>query len=50
LITGFSVTYEKRHVEGAWATHPCFKVHFSNDELRPFSIKKAIKSLADNQN
>ncbi|TMP46469.1 MULTISPECIES: hypothetical protein [unclassified Pseudoalteromonas] len=26
LITGFSVAYEKRHVEGVWATHPCFKV------------------------
>jgi hypothetical protein len=50
LITGFSVEYEKRNVNGGWATHPCYKTHFSNDEIRPFSIKKAVKSLSDNSN
>lgn len=50
LITGFSVAYERRNVNGVWATHPCYKTHFTNDEVRPFSIKKAVKSLADNPN
>ncbi|QTL34493.1 hypothetical protein [Pseudoalteromonas viridis] len=48
LITGFSVDYERRNVGGTWVTHPCYKAHFSNDEIRPFSIAKAVKSVADN--
>ena len=47
LIVGFSVDFERRKVDGGWATHPCYKVHFSNDEIRPFSIAKAVKSVAD---
>lgn len=46
LITAFSVAYERRQNNGVWVTHPCYKVHFSNDEIRPFSIAKAIRSVA----
>jgi len=48
LITAFSVAYEKRQNNGVWATHPCYKVHFTNDEIRPFSIIKAVRSVAQN--
>ncbi|WP_105257910.1 hypothetical protein [Pseudoalteromonas sp. T1lg88] len=47
LIEGFIVAYEKRQNNGSWSTTACFKVHFSNGEIRPFSIKKAVKSVAD---
>ena len=46
LITAFSVAYEKRQNNGVWATHACYKVHFSNDEIRPFSIAKAVRTVA----
>ena len=49
LITGFSVAYERRNAGGVWATHPCYKAHFSNDEIRPFSIANAVRSAADNE-
>ncbi|SON51517.1 hypothetical protein [Vibrio tapetis] len=48
LITAFSVAYEKRQISGMWVTNACYKVHFSNDEIRPFSIAKAVKSVASN--
>lgn len=48
LITAFSVAYEKRQNNGVWATHACYKVHFSNDEIRPFSIAKAVRTVASN--
>ncbi|OOF28592.1 hypothetical protein [Salinivibrio proteolyticus] len=48
VITGFSVGFEKRNNNGVWASHPCYKVHFSNDEVRPFSINKAVKSASEN--
>ena len=49
LIIAFSVNYERRKNGDTWATHPCYKVHFSNDEVRPFSIDKAVKSIAQNR-
>ncbi len=47
LITAFGVDYETRKMDGVWATHPCYKTHFSNNEIRPFSIEKAIRSAAN---
>lgn len=47
LIIAFSVEYETRHNDGVWASYPCYKVHFSNKEVRPFSVKKAIRSIAN---
>lgn len=46
-ITGFSVSLEKRCINEVWASHLCFKVHFSNGEIRPFSIQKAVQSLVN---
>ena len=45
LITAFLVDFEPRKNNGGWASYPCYKVHFSNNETRPFSIKKALQSL-----
>lgn len=42
LITAFLVDFEPRKNNGVWASYPCYKVHFSNNETRPFSIKKAL--------
>jgi len=50
LITGFSVDFEKRKIKNVWSTHACYKVHFTNNEIRPFSIAKAVKSMADHSN
>lgn len=44
-ITGFSVDYELRKNSGNYAQHLCYKVHFSNKEVRPFSVREALKSL-----
>lgn len=46
LITAFSVEFEPRCNDGVWASHPCYKVHFSNREIRPFSIEKAVKAIS----
>lgn len=43
-ITAFSVDYELRN-NGQYAQHLCYKVHFSNKEVRPFSVPKALSSL-----
>lgn len=46
LITAFSVDYEKRKFGDEWTTNACYKAHFSNAEIRPFSIAKAVKSIS----
>ncbi|KZN50045.1 hypothetical protein [Pseudoalteromonas luteoviolacea] len=38
-IVAFSVDYETRQTNGLWSTHPCYKVHFSDKEILPFSTK-----------
>lgn len=45
-ILAFIVEYELRQVGQQYANHLCFKVKFSNNELRPFSIDKAINAVA----
>jgi len=45
-ILAFIVDYELRQVGQQYASHLCFKVKFSNNELRPFSIDKAITAIA----
>ena len=47
LIIAFSVDFEKRTIGNNWVTHPCYKVHFSNNEIRPFSIDKAVQSVTN---
>lgn len=44
-IKAFSVDYELRKNGGGYAQHLCFRVHFSNKEIRPFSIPKALKAI-----
>lgn len=44
-ITAFSVDYERRTNGGSRAQHLCYKVHFSNKEVRPFSVPKALKAV-----
>ncbi|KZN65227.1 hypothetical protein N473_01245 [Pseudoalteromonas luteoviolacea CPMOR-1] len=41
-IVAFSVDYETRKTDGLWSTHPCYKVHFSDQEILPFSISKPL--------
>ncbi|WP_127958623.1 hypothetical protein [Serratia microhaemolytica] len=43
-IEGFVVEYELRE-NGRYAQHLCYKVLFSNKELRPFSVKKAVQAI-----
>lgn len=45
-ITGFVVDLERRRNGGTWAQHLCYKVCFSNREVRPFSIDKALSALS----
>lgn len=40
-IVAFTVDYELRQNE-QYAQHLCYKVQFSNKELRPFSVREAI--------
>ncbi|MGR5363257.1 hypothetical protein ACPV54_20515 [Vibrio mediterranei] len=44
-ITHFVVGYELRFTAGQYVQHKCYKVCFSNKELRPFSIKKALSAI-----
>lgn len=46
IIKSFIVEYEKRFICGEWVQHKCYKVKFSNNEFRPFSIKKAVQAVA----
>ena len=46
VITAFSVDYETRKFGDQWMTNACYKAHFSNAEIRPFSIGEAVKSLS----
>lgn len=45
-ITGFVVDHEPRRNGATWAQHLCYKVCFSNREVRPFSIDKALSALS----
>ncbi|MBK5145574.1 hypothetical protein I2494_17995 [Budviciaceae bacterium BWR-B9] len=45
-IIAFSVDYELRKNRD-YAQHLCFRVHFSNKEIRPFSIPNALTTLAN---
>lgn len=45
-IVAFVVDYELRQ-NGRYAQRLCYKVRFSNQELRPFSVKKAINAVVD---
>lgn len=45
LIVHFTVQNEPRCINGNWVSYPCYKVHLSNGELRPFSIEKAIDAI-----
>lgn len=44
-ITHFVVDYELRSVDRQHVQHKCYKVGFSNKEVRPFSIKKALNTI-----
>lgn len=44
-IVAFIVDSELRQVGQQYANHLCFKVKFSNNELRPFSIDEAITAI-----
>ncbi|EGQ9322237.1 hypothetical protein LT010_12330 [Vibrio cholerae] len=44
-ITHFIVEYELRVINGQHAQHKCYKVCFSNNETRPFSIEKALRAI-----
>lgn len=44
-VTAFSVDYELRKNGSEYAQHLCYRVHFSNKEVRPFSIPKALKAI-----
>lgn len=44
-ITAFSVDYELRKNGESWAQYLCYKVHFSNKEVRPFSVPKALRAI-----
>lgn len=46
LIRAFSVDYELRE-NGSYAQYLCYRVHFSNKEIRPFSIPKALTAIAN---
>ncbi len=43
-IVAFIVDYELRQ-NVRYAQHLCFKVVFSNKEVRPFSVKEAVKAI-----
>ncbi|WP_353614461.1 hypothetical protein [Mangrovibacter phragmitis] len=43
-IVAFVVDYELRQ-NGQYAQYLCYKVRFSNQELRPFSIDKALSAI-----
>ena len=44
-IKDFIVDYELRTNGGNYAQHKCYKVTFTNNETRPFSIKKALVAI-----
>lgn len=43
-IIAFLVDYELRQ-NGNYSQHLCYKVQFSNQELRPFSVDKAVSAV-----
>lgn len=43
-IVAFIVDYELRQ-NGKYVQHLCYKVKFTNQELRPFSVDKAISAI-----
>ncbi|WP_320704544.1 hypothetical protein [Enterobacter bugandensis] len=43
-IIAFLVDYELRQ-NGQYSQHLCYKVRFSNQELRPFSVDKAVSAV-----
>lgn len=45
-ITGFEVDYELRD-NGRFVQRLCYKVRFSNQELRPFSVNKAVSAIIE---
>ncbi|XAG67441.1 hypothetical protein MRM75_12215 [bacterium 19CA06SA08-2] len=44
-ILAFISDYERRQVGSQYVKTLCFKVKFSNDEVRPFSIREAITAI-----
>ncbi|WP_158150183.1 hypothetical protein [Pantoea agglomerans] len=45
-ITGFEVDYELRD-NGGYVQHLCYKVKFTNHEVRPFSVNKAVSAIIE---
>ncbi|EIU7851635.1 hypothetical protein L3I74_003457 [Vibrio parahaemolyticus] len=45
IIKHFIVDYELRIVGGQHVQHKCYKVNFSNNETRSFSIRKALSAI-----
>ncbi|OCG16956.1 hypothetical protein [Gilliamella sp. WF3-4] len=48
-IVAFIVGNERRNNNGDWFETVCYKVKFSNDEIRPFSIRKAVTAIINNE-
>lgn len=48
-IIAFIVKNERRTNQGLWFETVCYKVQFSNDEIRPFSIKEALTVIINNE-
>ncbi|TKF20760.1 hypothetical protein FCV43_13125 [Vibrio genomosp. F6] len=44
-VKNFIVDYELRTTGTTYAQHKCYKVTFSNNETRPFSINKALRAI-----
>ncbi|CAH8192552.1 MULTISPECIES: hypothetical protein [Vibrio] len=45
IIKNFIVGYEPRVFSGKYVQYKCYKVNFSNNETRPFSIQKALNAI-----
>jgi len=45
VIYAFSVDYEPRQNDQAWASHQCYRVHFSPTQILSFSVSKAVDEI-----
>lgn len=45
-ITSFTVDFEPRQNGQTWASHLCYWVHFSEKQVRPFSVREAVDEIA----
>jgi len=45
-IVGFEMDYELRD-NGRYVQRLCYRVRFSNQELRPFSVNKAVSAIIE---